>query len=1266
MIKLGSTLAVAAFAALGAVTATATAMATPAPRAARTAARALARGAPLATEVLTVETEFVYATGASTAIVEGTVEDARAGEGYLALYAPAASEWCSSEGEGGEPQATAFEALTEAEVQVEVVGLEPGRSYCVALAVEEHSAGPTAAFGEQLTFTAGAPSLGPVFAEALTASSELIGAEANFAGQPAQYRVLYGPADSSWCTSAAEKGEPAGETDWTAPAPQAEAGEFVEAEVAGLQGGGKYCAQMQLKNETAGADSEVVDFTAGLASVLELEAFATGPHSEIFDGAIELVGQASTYFVEYAPASSTWCLTLGARGEAQHSASAVLEPSKGELQEVEAPVEGLVTGERYCGELVVENASGSSSSQLVRFKAAQPSAIPDEAIPQSPEEALLIGEVDPAGEPAKYWAEYAPAGSPNCTTFAESDAQVPPQTLEAESGFEEVELTLTRLHAGTEYCVQLYAANPFGATERSQATLDEIFFVAGAPTAHTEPVVASTQSTATVQGQIETAEQPTSYRLLYSPASSRWCRSEGEAGEPQSESESQTLSGEGEGFQRVQVEIGGLSPGSAYCAELSAENTLGSAPSSAPVSFETQAPEASPPSISNAAVTRTTASTATLEAELNPGGAQTSYWAEYAAASSQWCQTGGAEGEAEQQSAPVTLPAEDHNSHAVQIEVVGLAPASEYCGSIAAKNGKGEAPKVAPVPFQTSAAAPIATTTAASTGSSTATVEGEVNPGGTHTTYWADYANASSEWCMSDGEKGEPELKSAIHTLLEEDDSPHAVQVELGGLAPTSAYCAAIAAKNSEGEAVSSTPVAFQTGAGAPTATTTAAVATGSDSATVEGEVDPNGSQTSYWAQYGTASSEWCTSHGEAGEPERQSAPEPLHEDDEGGAPHVEVELSELEPASEYCAAIAATNGAGEASPITPVAFKTDPAAPSVATSGASASASTTATVDGEVDPNGAQSTYWADYASTSSEWCRSNGTAGFFEKESPTATLAFEDNALHPVQVQLNGLAPGSEYCAALAAENEESEDGPTVATGTVTFKTDSASSSSSSSPAPETPTQSSGGVLGTMEEVPPAEEPQLGVQAVLGTVSGTVEVKRKGSKSYVLLTSGSAIPDGSEIEATEGRVSLTVVLPSGATQTAEAFGGRFSIEQEADGFTKLVLTLPLSGCKRVPLPHGTASAASIVRTQPLHRHLWVTEKGGQWGTNGRFASTSVEGTTWLTTDDCKRSIVFVKQGRVRVRNLVTKKTKVLTAGQSYTAKAKRKRKRRRGRHQS
>ena len=55
----------------------------------------------------------------------------------------------------------------------------------------------------------------------------------------------------------------------------------------------------------------------------------------------------------------------------------------------------------------------------------------------------------------------------------------------------------------------------------------------------------------------------------------------------------------------------------------------------------------------------------------------------------------------------------------------------------------------------------------------------------------------------------------------------------------------------------------------------------------------------------------------------------------------------------------------------------------------------------------------------------------------------------------------------------------------------------------------------------------------------------------------------------------------------------------------------------------------------------------------NARYASTSVEGTTWLTLDECRRSEVKVTAGKVSVRDLVRKKTRTIRAGKTYVAAA-------------
>jgi hypothetical protein len=181
----------------------------------------------------------------------------------------------------------------------------------------------------------------------------------------------------------------------------------------------------------------------------------------------------------------------------------------------------------------------------------------------------------------------------------------------------------------------------------------------------------------------------------------------------------------------------------------------------------------------------------------------------------------------------------------------------------------------------------------------------------------------------------------------------------------------------------------------------------------------------------------------------------------------------------------------------------------------------------------------------------------------------------------------------------------------------------------------------------------PVVGQRQTVSPVSGTVLVRVKGASGFVALSAATSIAEGSEVEATDGRVLVTVATPTG-TETAEVYGGRFVVEQEHIGSdeTRFVLSLPLTGCPRLALPRGSAAGVASAKHGPKSRHLWVSETGGSWGTNGRYVSTTVEGTHWLTQDECNQSEVQVVAGKVKVNDLVTHKTKTLTAGQHYTAK--------------
>jgi hypothetical protein len=133
----------------------------------------------------------------------------------------------------------------------------------------------------------------------------------------------------------------------------------------------------------------------------------------------------------------------------------------------------------------------------------------------------------------------------------------------------------------------------------------------------------------------------------------------------------------------------------------------------------------------------------------------------------------------------------------VSVPVTGLAEGTSYCAELLATNGGGSAHG-----FQvqwTQGAPTVDTTGAESTGATTATVFGDVNPAGQETTYQVAYGDAGSEWCTSGGFFGAPTGTTSATPLGKTDGTSHAVSVGLAGLTPNASYCGEVLATNNDG-----------------------------------------------------------------------------------------------------------------------------------------------------------------------------------------------------------------------------------------------------------------------------------------------------------------------------------------------------------------------------------------------------------------------------------------------------------------------------------
>lgn len=176
------------------------------------------------------------------------------------------------------------------------------------------------------------------------------------------------------------------------------------------------------------------------------------------------------------------------------------------------------------------------------------------------------------------------------------------------------------------------------------------------------------------------------------------------------------------------------------------------------------------------------------------------------------------------------------------------------------------------------------------------------------------------------------------------------------------------------------------------------------------------------------------------------------------------------------------------------------------------------------------------------------------------------------------------------------------------------------------------------------PLPEPVAGRTVNATPVSGTVRIKRRGSRRYVTLRAGEQIPVGSTVDTRKGRVTLET---AGGGE-ADFFDGLFRISQGrgARPLTTLKLTEPLN-CRR-------ARGASASQRKPKKRRLWGSGSG-RFRTTGKYSAATIRGTRWLVTDRCTSTTTRVAEGTVTVRDLVKRRNVTVRAPRSYTARARR-----------
>jgi hypothetical protein len=302
-------------------------------------------------------------------------------------------------------------------------------------------------------------------------------------------------------------------------------------------------------------------------------------------------------------------------------------------------------------------------------------------------------------------------------------------------------------------------------------------------------------------------------------------------------------------------------------------------------------------------------------------------------------------------------------------------------------------------------AAPAALTSSNVTVSnSSAVVTGTVTPNGAQTAYWYEF-----------GKTANLGLKTAAKTVGSGFAAIPAPEY-ITGLSANTQYYFRLVAKNSLGtsngaiRSFTTNMIPPQQGS-APSVSSAGAASITKSSATIRGNVNPNGWDTSYWFEFGeTANLGNVTAFQSAG----------------GGkvAVNVSAVLSGLKPSTRYYYRVNAQNQFGTVNGAV-LSFDTaGPVVPTVTTNPPTSITGVAASLNGRIDPKGLEATYWFEYWTDAS-------TPGTSVLTTPKQTLS-ADSARN-VSVTVTNLSLNTKYHVRLVVTNES---GP-VYGNTIDFQT-------------------------------------------------------------------------------------------------------------------------------------------------------------------------------------------------------------------------------------
>jgi hypothetical protein len=432
------------------------------------------------------------------------------------------------------------------------------------------------------------------------------------------------------------------------------------------------------------------------------------------------------------------------------------------------------------------------------------------------------------------------------------------------------------------------------------------------PTATTTPATGISQTGATLNGTVNPGGEAASVYFAYG------------TGVLNHFTPTNTITSNLNGIQAQSAALTGLSPTTQYQFQLIVVNSLGSTSGNV-LNFTTLG---SVPTTITLAPTAIGSTNATMNGSVNPNSLATSYYWEYGPTTNYG--TFSATNAAGAGTTPVL----------VSDALTNLSPATVYHYQLVASNSAGTI-LGGDMSWTNHNATPYVTTLAATgIGTTTATLNGSINPNGLDTAWYFEYGLGTTY-----GSFTPTNTVSATNTS-------QAVASALAGLTPTTIYHFQLVGSNQLGIVLGG-DLTLTNGAVAPVATTTAASGVSLTGATLNGTVNPGGETVNVYFAYGTIALNRFTSTNTITANLNSTQPQ-------------SVTLTGLTPATQYQFQIVAVNSVGT-NMGSVLNFTTPGSGPITITLPASAIGTTNATMNGSVNPGGLATSYYFEYGLTAS-----------------------------------------------------------------------------------------------------------------------------------------------------------------------------------------------------------------------------------------------------------------------------------------------------------